>query len=85
MYERSCLASSGRHDKIPFLDSLHSEIRQVESILAQENVLYKEIQNDRPGKSALAILCGEYEDRATMVALAMLRELNCRCVCLTSD
>ena len=73
MYTRSRLAPVGRQDKFPFLDTLHSEMSRIEATLVEECDLYMEIRERRPDKNAMAILCGELEDAATMEALKGLQ------------
>ncbi len=38
----------------------------VVGVLQSKSAMYQEIKEKRPNRNTLAILCGEFEDRATM-------------------
>eukprot|EP00974_Lingulodinium_polyedra_P103770 10044001-Lingulodinium_polyedra.AAC.1 len=53
--------------------------------LSEKSPLYRTILEQRPDRNALAILCGELEDRVTRAVLGRLQNFGFECVCLAYD
>ena len=85
MFPKSRLCPPGREDKLPLVDTLHSEFMEIRRQLEESSPLYQEMKESRPDACPLSLVLGHLEDATSTAMMKGLREQACECPCVAFD